>query len=45
MDNDVLQYLQMIDLIAYELGEEYTEEDIIDLCKNIKSKRELIMNS
>lgn len=35
----------MIDLIADELGEEYTEEDVIDLCKDIKSKRELIMSS
>ena len=42
---DVLQYMQMIALIRDNYSDDFSDEDIIELCDNIKSKHELIMQN
>lgn len=44
-NEDVLQYMQMIALIQNNYSDDFSDEDIIELCKNIKSKHELIMQN
>lgn len=41
--DNVIKFSQMINLIKTDLGNEYTEDDMIEICKNVKSKYELIL--